>query len=77
MIIQYDFYTLDTFQALEALKLAKDSVAKDSNVTASYDDEDDIWNICGGIDHKQIDELFTFFEENDFSENRYELLENR
>lgn len=75
MKISFDYYTKDTASLTEAYRIAVDATGgqKDTDVSVRYDPDDDVHNLMGTIDHTKIGELFTYFEENGFVDDRYNL----
>jgi hypothetical protein len=67
MRINFDLYTNNATAAAEAAVKTAAVCPKDGDVNLRYDADDKVWNIMGSIDHRDVADLFTFFEENNFS----------
>lgn len=70
MNVRYDYYTQNEDVAMEAMTLAVKYCPKKESVSLSYDADDEVWNISGTVDHKNVELLFDVFDDN-FSEDRY------
>ena len=67
MKIRFDFYTADLAYATKAFEIACGSTENVSLRRNEYGRR--CYNIDGEIDHRKMEPLFSFFEDNDFSEH--------
>jgi len=72
MKISFDYYTKDGEAAVKAYTMTVQATTGEGcSADLRYDAEDDLHNIMGTLDHKNIDELFALFESGGFSDDRY------